>query len=157
MRSNSLLVIIFFLLQPFSSAFAQKNSSTPLNLDSNLIIPDTNSYAEDLSSANNSDTVSTNTCSIIIGRDSIVGAEIIPLDELQKKKLISAMLAFPFPFGFVGAHRIMLGCKPWIPVVYVATFGGCFGILPLLDFFAIITSKDVSEFENNAHVFMWLK
>lgn len=75
----------------------------------------------------------------------------------KRKRLISAFLAFPFPFGFMGAHRVMLGCKPWIPVVYVATFGGCFGLLPMIDFIAILTSKDISEFENNPHVFMWLK
>lgn len=67
------------------------------------------------------------------------------------------MLAFPFPFGFMGAHRVMLGCKPWVPVVYVATFGGCFGLLPMIDFIAIICSKDIEQYENNPHVFMWLK
>jgi hypothetical protein len=77
--------------------------------------------------------------------------------ELRKKKLISAMLAFPFPFGFMGAHRVMLGGKPWIPVVYMATFGGCFGVLPMMDFCAILLTKDISRFENNPHVFMWLK
>ena len=79
------------------------------------------------------------------------------LDEEQKKKLVSALFAFPFPFGFMGAHRVMLGCKPWIPVVYVATFGGCFGLLPLIDFFTIVFTKDLSEYENNPRVFMWLK
>ena len=78
-------------------------------------------------------------------------------DEAKRKKLISAMLAFPFPFGFMGAHRVMLGSKPWIPVVYVATFGGCFGLLPMLDFIAILCTKDIEEFENNPKVFMWLK
>lgn len=75
----------------------------------------------------------------------------------KKKKIISAMLAFPFPFGFMGAHRVMLGCKPWIPVVYMATFGGCFGLLPMIDFCVILFSKDIAQFENNPHVFMWLK
>jgi TM2 domain-containing membrane protein YozV len=79
------------------------------------------------------------------------------MDEQKRKKLISAMLAFPFPFGFMGAHRVMLGSKPWIPVVYVATFGGCFGLLPMIDFIAIICSKDIEQYENNPHVFMWLK
>jgi TM2 domain-containing membrane protein YozV len=79
------------------------------------------------------------------------------MDEERRKKLISAALAFPFPLGFMGAHRVMLGCKPWIPVVYVATFGGCFGLIPLIDFIAILHSKDISEFENNPNVFMWLK
>lgn len=79
------------------------------------------------------------------------------MDEQKRQKLISAMLAFPFPFGFMGAHRVMLGCKPWIPVVYVVTFGGCFGILPLIDFCAILATKDITQYENNPHVFMWLK
>ncbi|MDF2438785.1 MAG: hypothetical protein K0Q95_3161 [Bacteroidota bacterium] len=79
------------------------------------------------------------------------------MDEAKRKKLLSAALAFPFPFGFMGAHRVMLGCKPWVPVVYVATFGGCFGLIPLIDFIVILNSKDLSEFENNPKVFMWLK
>lgn len=77
-------------------------------------------------------------------------------DEQRKQRIISAMLAFPFPFGFMGAHRVMLGCKPWIPVVYVATFGGCFGLLPMIDFCAIVFSKDIKQYENNPHIFMWL-
>jgi TM2 domain-containing membrane protein YozV len=79
------------------------------------------------------------------------------MDEARRKKLVSAMLAFPFPFGFMGAHRVMLGSKPWIPVVYVATFGGCFGLLPMIDFIAILCSKDIEQYENNPKVFMWLK
>ncbi len=78
-------------------------------------------------------------------------------DKQKKKKLVSALFAFPFPFGFVGAHRVMLGTKPWIPIAYVATFGGCFGLLPLIDFFVIICSKDIEHYENNPNLFMWIK
>lgn len=77
--------------------------------------------------------------------------------EMNKKKLISAFFAFPFPLGFMGAHRVMLGTKPWVPVVYVATFGGCFGVLPLIDFFVITFTKDIEQYENNPNIFMWLK
>lgn len=77
--------------------------------------------------------------------------------EMKKKKLISAFFAFPFPLGFMGAHRVMLGTKPWVPVVYVATFGGCFGVLPLIDFFVITFSKDIEQYENNPNIFMWMK
>lgn len=81
-----------------------------------------------------------------------------PLKEIQKKKkLVTAILAFPFPFGFVAAHRVMLGTKPWIPIVYVATFGGCFGLLPLVDFCVIICSKNIEQYENNPNLFMWIK
>jgi TM2 domain-containing membrane protein YozV len=78
-------------------------------------------------------------------------------DSIKKKKFISALLAMPFPLGFVGAHRVMLGSGPWVPVVYVATLGGCFGLLPLIDFCFIIFSKDITPYENNNHIFMWIK
>lgn len=77
--------------------------------------------------------------------------------ENKKKRIISAISAFPFPFGFMGAHRVMLGTKPWVPIVYVATFGGCFGLLPLIDFFVITFSKDIEQYENNPRIFMWIK
>lgn len=80
-----------------------------------------------------------------------------PADHPQKKKLVCALFSLPFPCGFVGAHRVMLGTSPWVPIVYVATFGGCFGLLPLIDFCFITFSKDLTPFENNPHVFMWAK
>ncbi|HSH65290.1 MAG TPA: NINE protein, partial [Bacteroidia bacterium] len=79
------------------------------------------------------------------------------LKQNRKKKIVCALFALPFPCGFVGAHRVMLGTNPWIPVIYVATFGGCFGLLPLIDFCFITFSKDITPFENNPHVFMWVK
>ena len=75
----------------------------------------------------------------------------------KREKLITAIAAFPLPFGFVGAHRVILGTKPWIPVVYVATFGGCFGILPMIDFLVILFDSDIEKFENDPNVFMWTK
>ncbi|MGB3947947.1 MAG: TM2 domain-containing protein [Bacteroidia bacterium] len=75
----------------------------------------------------------------------------------KRKKLINGLLSFPFPLGFLGAHRIMLGTKPWVPIVYVATFGGCFGLLPLVDFCVLMLSNNVEQYENNPNVFMWIK
>jgi TM2 domain-containing membrane protein YozV len=95
--------------------------------------------------------------SILLNIDSAKVLKQSPAADHKNKKLISAILAFPFPFGFMGAHRVMLGCKPWIPVFYVATFGGCFGLLPMIDFCAIVFSKDIEQYENNPHIFMWVK
>ena len=75
----------------------------------------------------------------------------------QHKKSIAAVLAFPFPFGLVGLHRIYLGCAPYIPVVYIASLGGVFGILPLVDFFVILAEKDLEKFTNSTEVFMWVQ
>jgi TM2 domain-containing membrane protein YozV len=73
------------------------------------------------------------------------------------KKRIAAILAFPFPFGLLGLHRVFLGTKPYIPFVYIGTLGGCFLILPVIDFIAILSSdkETFKGFENNPKVFMW--
>lgn len=72
-------------------------------------------------------------------------------------KVTAAIMAFPIPFGIVGLHRINLGTKPYVPVIYIATVGGCFGVLPLIDFFVILFDKNSDNFVNNPHVFMWAK
>ncbi|MBC7696104.1 MAG: TM2 domain-containing protein [Burkholderiales bacterium] len=73
------------------------------------------------------------------------------------KKITAAVLAFPFPFGIVGLHRIYLGTKPYVPVAYIASLGGVFGILPFIDFCAITFDKDFDQYRNNSKVFMWIK
>lgn len=73
------------------------------------------------------------------------------------KKITAAVLAFPFPFGIVGLHRIYLGTKPYVPVTYIASLGGGFGVLPLIDFFVITFSKDITPYKDNGKVFMWVR
>lgn len=73
------------------------------------------------------------------------------------KRITSAVLAFPFPFGMVGLHRIYLGTKPHVPVAYIASLGGVFGILPLIDFCAITFGKNFDTYRDNGKVFMWVK
>lgn len=74
----------------------------------------------------------------------------------RNKKLIAALLAFPFPFGIVGLHRIYLGTSPHVPIVYIGTLGGGFGLLPLIDFFAILFEKNMERYLDNNKVFMWV-
>lgn len=74
-----------------------------------------------------------------------------------RKKIISATLAFPLPFGVIGLHRIYLGTKPYIPLVYIGTIGGAFGILPFIDFCVILLDKDIDRYKANSHVFMWIE
>jgi TM2 domain-containing membrane protein YozV len=87
----------------------------------------------------------------VVQKDTMVSKHFL------QKKIIVSVMAFPFPFGFVGAHRVMLGTKPYVPIVYVATLGGCFGLLPLIDFIVIATSKNLEQYENNSSIFMWIK
>jgi TM2 domain-containing membrane protein YozV len=58
--------------------------------------------------------------------------------------------------GMLGVHRLYLGTKPWVPAVYLFTFGGGFFMLPFVDLVFLIANKDISRFENNPRVLMWL-
>ena len=82
-----------------------------------------------------------------------------PIKKSSNNKVVAAILAFPLPFGILGLHRVYLGTKPYMPIAYMATIGGCFGILPFIDFIAILASDPDSfkRFEENPKVFMWVK
>ena len=74
----------------------------------------------------------------------------------KNKRITAAILAFPLPFGIVGLHRIYLGTSPYVPVVYIASLGGIFGILPFIDFCLLMLDKEVDRYIENKKVFMWV-
>ena len=59
--------------------------------------------------------------------------------------------------GPLGGHRIYLGTKPIVPIVYTCTLGGGLGVLPFIDLVVVCFSKDISRFKNNEKIFMWAK
>jgi TM2 domain-containing membrane protein YozV len=75
----------------------------------------------------------------------------------NRKKVIAVVLAFPLPFGVIGLHRIYLGTKPYVPLVYMGTIGGAFGILPFIDFCVLLLDKDTEHYKENSHIFMWIE
>lgn len=76
--------------------------------------------------------------------------------QRKGKKVIAALLAFPLPFGIVGLHRIYLGSAPYVPVVYIATLGGVFGVLPFIDFCVLLAAKKTDPYTDNDKIFMWV-
>ncbi|MGZ3866350.1 MAG: NINE protein [Bacteroidia bacterium] len=76
--------------------------------------------------------------------------------KANRKKIIASLLAFPIPGGILGLHRIYLGTKPYVPVIYIVTLGGGLFILPIIDFFVLLCNKDVSRFQNHPGIFMWV-
>ncbi|MGZ3921880.1 MAG: NINE protein [Bacteroidia bacterium] len=76
--------------------------------------------------------------------------------QKKNKKITAAVLAFPFPFGIVGLHRIYLGTAPHVPVVYIGTLGGVLGILPFIDFCVLVLDKNIDRFIDNPKVLMWV-
>lgn len=74
----------------------------------------------------------------------------------KKHRLIAALLAFPL--GVFGLHRIYLHTSPAVPLIYIVTFGGLFGVLPFIDFVLILLNKDIHlNYTSNPHLFMWQK
>lgn len=74
----------------------------------------------------------------------------------KKHRLVAALLAFPL--GVFGLHRIYMHTSPLVPLVYIATFGGLFGVLPFIDFVLILLNKDIHlTYTSNPHIFMWQK
>lgn len=76
--------------------------------------------------------------------------------QKKNKRITAALLAFPFPFGIVGLHRIYLGTAPYVPVAYIASLGGVFGVLPFIDFCVLLLDKDEKRYIENKKVFMWI-
>ena len=71
----------------------------------------------------------------------------------ENKKVTAAILTLTL--GMLGVHRIYLGTAPYIPAVYLFTFGGGFFILPIIDLVMILSTNDITKFENNKKLLMW--
>jgi hypothetical protein len=67
-------------------------------------------------------------------------------------RVLAATLAITL--GPFGAHRILMGTSPVVPVLYSVTFGG-FGLLVLIDLGHILFTRDLSSFTGNEQVLMW--
>lgn len=78
-----------------------------------------------------------------------VSSDIAPKHQKLKAILLTIFL------GHFGVHRIYLGTKYNVPVVYSITLGGGLGLLPLIDLIAIISTKDLEKYKNSDKVFMW--
>ena len=145
MKIRRLVLILF--------AFSAMNLNSKSDLDSCVIIQATSFNTEQVVELN---------LSIQINSNNYIGKKPNPLlfifkkKQTKNKKIVAALLAFPFPFGMVGLHRIYLGTAPYVPIVYIGTLGGGFGILPFIDFCVLILDKDVTRYNENKKVFMWV-
>ena len=67
-------------------------------------------------------------------------------------RLLAAGLAITV--GPFGGHRLYLGTRPKVPLVYGLTFGG-FGVLVLVDLGHILFTKDLTAYVESDRVLMW--
>ncbi len=72
-----------------------------------------------------------------------------------KRRIIAAFLCLTL--GPFGVHRLYLGTHPRVVAAYTLTLGGSIGIVPLIDLFHIVFSKDLSRFKSNEKFLMWIK
>lgn len=74
-------------------------------------------------------------------------------ERRENTRLVAALLTLTL--GPFGAHRLYLGTDAIVPVFYTVTLGGGLGVLPVIDLFHILLTKDLSKYYNNSKVFMW--
>ncbi len=62
--------------------------------------------------------------------------------------------ALTLTVGPFGGHRVYLGTRPTVPLLYSLTFGG-FGVLVLIDLGHVLFTRDLAPYQENGQVFMW--
>lgn len=73
-----------------------------------------------------------------------------------KSKSPVAAIVLDFFLGVLGVHRFYLGTKVMTGVGYILTFGGIFGLIPLVDLIVLaVNFDDISQFVDNPKFFMW--
>jgi TM2 domain-containing membrane protein YozV len=97
--------------------------------------------------------VSINDSVIILREISEHSLSVTDKTKKERVRLTAAILCITL--GPFGVHRLYLGTSTSVPVFYTITLGGGFGLLPVIDLFLIVFSKDLEKFKNNPHVFMW--
>ena len=147
---NLLRLLLILLAFPCYISIGRANSVVPGKTDILILIDTTTLFPNTVQASiltNSVDMSKWNT------KDSVVIVK-----KSKSRKRIALILSFPLPFGALGLHRVFLGTKPYIPFAYLGTLGGCFGILPLIDFINILLSdkETYKNFENNPKVFMWV-
>ena len=77
--------------------------------------------------------------------------------DAQTKNIV-ALVVDMVGLGFIGIHRLILGTQPINCLWYFLTFGGIFGIIPLIDWIMILIdliNGSASYLDNPAFI-MWL-
>lgn len=72
--------------------------------------------------------------------------------KIEHNKWLAAGL--DLSLGMFGVHRLYLGTDAHVPVMYALTLGGG-GILVLADLGLMLLSKDIENYANSSHIFMW--
>lgn len=89
-----------------------------------------------------------------LGTDTVLPASAGPDTVHTPSRAVAAV--FALTLGPFGGHRLYLGTRPKVPLVYGLTFGG-FGVLAMVDLAHILLTRDLSAYQANDRIFMWAK
>jgi hypothetical protein len=77
-------------------------------------------------------------------------------DAVMAEKNVWIAVVLDFFLGGIAIHRVYLGGTPVLILGYLFTFGGIFGLVPLIDFVVLIVeSGDISKYVGSNKFFMW--
>ena len=75
-----------------------------------------------------------------------------------ENKTIIALVVDTIGLGCLGIHRLILGTRPVNVLLYIITFGGIFGIIPLVDWIMLLLDvlEGTASYIGNPSFLMWL-
>lgn len=77
-------------------------------------------------------------------------------NAVMAEKNVWIAVLLDFFLGAIAIHRVYLGGTPVLILGYFITFGGIFGLVPLIDLIVlVISSNDISKYVGNNKFFMW--
>lgn len=83
-----------------------------------------------------------------------------PVSAAVSNKSEAAVLILNFFLGEFGIHRHYMGTAKWMWAAYTFTFGGIFGVLPIVDFIVeivdLVEGKGLSNYYGCTKFIMWI-
>jgi TM2 domain-containing membrane protein YozV len=136
-------VLITLTLLLGIAAFCSQASATSYTIDDNAV---ENLFASATQS-------SFSMISSVLDFEAIPSSAVAPAVS-EKDPLIAVLL--DFFLGGLGIHRFYLGTKTMTGIGYILTFGGIFGLVPLVDLIVLAVNwNDISPYVDNPKFFMW--
>ncbi len=83
---------------------------------------------------------------------------ILETTSIQGEPNAWVAFALSWVLGGIGVHRVYLGGKGSLILIYFITCGGIFGIVPFIDWIVLLVGAikgDISQFVDNDKFFMW--